>query len=108
VSGSADQTLAIWRENGSLARRIYTAHTIFDAQFVPDSHNDRKLLSNASNHTILLHDVEHITKQMASGVGIDRERSVHAYLQVFKGKIYFFKHIKATNKVRLFKYKNQI
>lgn len=59
ASGSDDQHILVWREDGRLLRRLPTAHTnnIFSLLFVPHA-RDHLIVSAAGDCQVLLHDLE--------------------------------------------------
>lgn len=61
ASGSDDQTVIVWGEDGRLIKRVSTAHVnnIFSVIFLNNSH-DSLLASAAGDHLILLHDLDHL------------------------------------------------
>uniref|UniRef100_A0A914L6E9 Uncharacterized protein n=1 Tax=Meloidogyne incognita TaxID=6306 RepID=A0A914L6E9_MELIC len=62
ASGSDDQHLIIWHQNGRLLRRLQTLHSnnIFSVLFVPHAH-DHLLLSAAGDSLILLHELDQMS-----------------------------------------------
>nr|CAD2135015.1 unnamed protein product [Meloidogyne enterolobii] len=62
ASGSDDQHLIIWHQNGQLLRRLQTLHSnnIFSVLFVPHAH-DHLLLSAAGDSLILLHELDQMS-----------------------------------------------
>ncbi|KAL3123590.1 hypothetical protein niasHT_005135 [Heterodera trifolii] len=68
ASGSDDQHIIVWREDGRLVQRLGTAHTnnIFSVLFIPHM-RDRLLVSASGDAQVLLHDLEHQPTAAADG-----------------------------------------
>ncbi|KAI3413750.1 WD and tetratricopeptide repeat protein [Globodera pallida] len=76
VSGSDDQHVLVWREDGRIVQRLNTSHTnnIFSVLFIPHA-RDRLIVSASGDAQVLLHDLE----QQPTAGGGDEHRHIQRW-----------------------------